>query len=218
MEFVTAMHQLKNLSINEHSVKLLENKEMADVVFEVDGVLFTAHRSVLSAQSPVFKAEFFGGRTESKVERIQIKDIKPAIFKAMLDFIYSNSVLDIISDEDIPMVTQVQHLYKAAVRYALDGLKMICEDRLIRDVSINSVISSLALADEHSCCGLKHACLDYASEPGNLSQLAVKVEYIELMLSNPYLLKELSDIARDKVYNAIPSQSMRNDGNCLWSF
>ncbi|KAJ4799640.1 BTB/POZ domain containing protein [Rhynchospora pubera] len=218
MDFATAMHQLKNLSINEHSVELLENKGMADVVFEVDGVLFTAHRSVLSARSPVFKAEFFGGRTESKVERIQIKDIKPAIFKAMLDFIYSDSVPDIISNEDIPMVTQVQHLYKAAARYALDGLKIICEDRLIRDVSINSVISSLALADEHNCCGLKHACLDYACKPENLSQLAVKAEYIEFMVANPYLLKELSDNATDKGYNEIPSRSMRNDGYYLWSF
>ncbi|KAJ3707333.1 hypothetical protein LUZ61_011039 [Rhynchospora tenuis] len=201
MEFATATHQLNNLSINERSVELLENKEMPDVIFEVDGVLFTAHRSVLSARSPIFKAEFFGGRTERKIERIQIKDTKPAIFKAMLHFIYSNSLPDIISDEDIPNVTQLQQLYKAADRYALDGLKMICEDKLIREISINSVISSLALADEHNSCGLKQACLDYASKPENICQLAVKLEYIQFMLSNPFLLKELCDNARDKGYD-----------------
>ncbi|KAJ4813585.1 BTB/POZ and MATH domain-containing protein 2 [Rhynchospora pubera] len=79
-------------SINEHFTELLENKEMADVTFDVNGEIFTAHRLVLSARSPVFKAEFFGRMSESKLKCIQIKNIKPEIFKAMLHFIYSDSL------------------------------------------------------------------------------------------------------------------------------
>ncbi|KAJ1700471.1 hypothetical protein LUZ63_000250 [Rhynchospora breviuscula] len=71
-------------SIDDHFVQLFERKEMADVSFEVDGEIFTAHRSVLTARSPVFNAELFGPMSESKMETIAIKDIKPLIFKAML--------------------------------------------------------------------------------------------------------------------------------------
>ncbi|KAJ1700473.1 hypothetical protein LUZ63_000252 [Rhynchospora breviuscula] len=90
-------------SIDDHFVELFERKETTDVRFEVDGEIFTAHRSVLAAQSPVFNAELFGSMTEGKMETIAIKDIKPLIFKAMLHFIYTDSLPD-LSDENIPLV------------------------------------------------------------------------------------------------------------------
>ncbi|KAJ4801155.1 BTB/POZ/MATH-domain protein [Rhynchospora pubera] len=185
-------------NINENFATLLENNEMADITFEVDGETFAAHKLVLSARSPVFKAELFGGMAESKMESIQIKDIKPAIFKAMLHFIYSDSLPD-MSDDDIPIVTQVQLLLKAADRYALDGLKMICEEVLRRNVSMDTVVSCLALAEEHSCSLLKDVCLDFASKPKNLIQLALNAEYVELMHCYSLLLEEFGDHAREQV-------------------
>ncbi|KAJ1700479.1 hypothetical protein LUZ63_000258 [Rhynchospora breviuscula] len=151
-------------SINENFAELLESKEMADITFEMDGQLFTAHKLVLYARSPVFKAEFSGRMAESKMKTIKIKDIQPVTFKAMLYFIYSDSLPD-MSDKDIPIVTQVQHLYKAADIYLLDGLKAICEEMFIRNISVDTVISSLALAEEHGCHELKDICLNFASMP-----------------------------------------------------
>ncbi|KAJ3704864.1 hypothetical protein LUZ61_008569 [Rhynchospora tenuis] len=170
---------------------------MADVTFEVDGEIFTAHRLVLSARSLVFKAQFFGSRiVESKLKSILIKDIKPEIFKAMLHFIYSDS-LPHMSDKDIPIVTQIQQLYKVADTYALDGLKAVCEKVLMRSVSVDTVIISLALAEEHNCPELKDVCSDFACMPENLIQLALKAEYVELMHSYPFLLKHFGEHARD---------------------
>ncbi|KAJ1700486.1 hypothetical protein LUZ63_000265 [Rhynchospora breviuscula] len=160
---------------------------MADITFEVDGETFLAHRLVVCARSPVFKEELLGEMIESKMNRIRIKDIKPAIFKAMLHFMYTDSLPD-MSHEDIQLVTLVQYLLEAADIYALDGLKMICEERLIRDLSLDIVTSSLALAEEHNCSELKDACIDFASEPEILVQLALKAEYVQLMQRYPSLL------------------------------
>ena len=45
----------------------MEN-EHTDVTFDVDGNNFVAHRLILAAHSPVFKAELFGSMIESKYE------------------------------------------------------------------------------------------------------------------------------------------------------
>ncbi|KAJ3704863.1 hypothetical protein LUZ61_008568 [Rhynchospora tenuis] len=185
-------------SINDNFAELLENKEMADITFEVDGETFTAHKLVLATRSPVFKAELFGGMVESKMKSVQIKDIKPLVFKAMLHFIYTDSMPN-MSDKDIQLVAFAQYLLKAADKYALDGLKMICEERLAREVSMDTVISSLALAEEHKCPDLKHACIDFASKPENLVHLALNAEYVQLVQCNPSLLKEIGDRARANI-------------------
>ncbi|KAJ4813581.1 BTB/POZ and MATH domain-containing protein 1 [Rhynchospora pubera] len=98
----------------------------------------------------------------------------------MLHFMYTDSLPD-MSHEDIQLVMLVQYLLEAADIYALDGLKMICEERLIRDLSLDTVTSSLALAEEHNCSELKDACLAFAYKPEILVQLALKAEYVQLM-------------------------------------
>ncbi|OAY76824.1 BTB/POZ and MATH domain-containing protein 2 [Ananas comosus] len=45
----------------QHLGRLLESGEGTDVTFEVGGETFAAHRCVLAARSPVFRAELFGG-------------------------------------------------------------------------------------------------------------------------------------------------------------
>ncbi|KAJ4813582.1 BTB/POZ and MATH domain-containing protein 2 [Rhynchospora pubera] len=185
-------------TINEHFVMLLEKEDMTDITFEVGEEIFAAHRLVLSARSPVFKAELFGEMVESKMKSIQIKDIKPVVFNALLHFIYTDSLPE-MSDEDIPIVTLFQYLFEAADIYALDGMKIICAERLILDLSVDTVTSTLALAEEHDCSDLKDACLYFASEPENLIQLALKAEYVHLMQRNPSLLEEFGDLARDNI-------------------
>ncbi|KAJ1700472.1 hypothetical protein LUZ63_000251 [Rhynchospora breviuscula] len=77
--------------IDDHFVQLLEKKEMADVSFDIDGEICTAHRLILAGRSPVFYGVLSGLMTERKMETIALKDIKPVIFKAMLHFIYTDS-------------------------------------------------------------------------------------------------------------------------------
>ncbi|KAJ4820453.1 BTB/POZ/MATH-domain protein [Rhynchospora pubera] len=182
-------------NIDDHFVDLFERKETTDVSFEVDGEIFTAHRSVLAARSPVFNAQLFGSMTESKMETIAIKDIKPLIFKAMLHFIYTDSLPD-MSDENIPLVIITQHLLVAADRYGLDGLKSLCEDRLSRDISMDTAISTLALAEELNLVELKDHCLCFISDPKNLLLLSVTDEYVQLMQRYPCLLKKIGDEIR----------------------
>ncbi|OEL37209.1 hypothetical protein BAE44_0001772 [Dichanthelium oligosanthes] len=52
-------------NLHEHLGDLLVAKEGADVTFQVAGETFSAHKCILAARSPVFKAELFSAMKES---------------------------------------------------------------------------------------------------------------------------------------------------------
>lgn len=61
-----------------------------------------------------------------------------------------------------------QHLLAAADRYALERLRLLCEVKLCDGVAINTVATTLALAEQHQCYQLKAVCLKFVALPENL--------------------------------------------------
>ncbi|XP_042482147.1 BTB/POZ and MATH domain-containing protein 5-like isoform X1 [Macadamia integrifolia] len=200
--------------IGAHFGMLLENQEGSDVIFDVAGEKFYAHKLVLAARSPVFQAQFFDGLAEDKHE-ILITDLEPKVFKvttatvlsyavdliikvsfvgiptsflvivvlfcrnlsficigqAMLLFIYRDTVIE---DEELvssssSCVSSVSEtlaakLLAAADKYDLTRLRLVCESYLCKDISVNSVAQTLALADRYHAMELKAVSLKFAAE------------------------------------------------------
>jgi speckle-type POZ protein len=101
--------------------KLLQTGEGADVVFNVQEEIFHAHRIVLAVRSPVFKAELFGPLGDHKNSGIiLVEDIHPVVFRALLHFIYTDSLPatdDLDGDENNEIV---KHLLVPADRYGME--------------------------------------------------------------------------------------------------
>ncbi|KAF5736812.1 hypothetical protein HS088_TW14G00966 [Tripterygium wilfordii] len=70
--------------IGQHFGQLLESGKGADVIFEVNGENFPAHKLVLAARSPVFKAQLFGPMKDINTECIDIEDMEAPVFKDAL--------------------------------------------------------------------------------------------------------------------------------------
>ncbi|KAL6883735.1 hypothetical protein ACP4OV_011149 [Aristida adscensionis] len=177
--------------LNRHLGDLLVTQEGADVTFQVAGEAFRAHRFLLGARSPVFKAQLFGGLKEStgsKEECIQIDDMSPQVFKALLHFVYTDSLLEVEGQDDAAMA---QHLLEAADRYDMQRLKLICEDRLCRQLDVSTAATTLVLAEQHSCKGLKEACIEFLKSPGTLDAVMETDAFEHLTRSSPGLMKEL---------------------------
>lgn len=66
-----------------------------------------------------------------------------------------------------------QHLLAAADRYGLDRLRLICEAKLCEGVSVDTVATTLALAEQHHAAQLKKVCLQYAAQNLNRESLVV---------------------------------------------
>lgn len=67
--------------ISQHFGHLLESGELTDLTLEVDGEMFRAHKLVLAARSPVFKAQLFGPMKDNNTDCIKVQEIKAPVFK-----------------------------------------------------------------------------------------------------------------------------------------
>ncbi|CAL4986483.1 unnamed protein product [Urochloa decumbens] len=172
----------------QHIGSLLSSGTEADVVFLVGEETIAAHRLVLGARSPVFMAELLGPMKDKHTNQIQIEDIEPGVFKAMLHYIYTDSLPEMDKDDVSAMA---QHLLVAADRYGLQRLKLICEDRLCNFISTGTVAITLALAEQHGCKGLKAACFKFLKSPGNLKNIMDSDGFQHLTSCCPSLLSEL---------------------------
>nr|CAB3482461.1 unnamed protein product [Digitaria exilis] len=172
---------------------LLESKEGSDVTFSVGGETVAAHRVVLAMRAPVFKAELYGPMREVGKEAIVIEDMQPDVFRAMLCFIYTDSMDrsdDLGRDYHCGNCDMVRHLLVAADRYAIERLKLTCQSILCNNLHVRNVATTLALADQHHCDKLKHACIEFMCCLNNLEDVVATKGYKDLARTSPSVLAD----------------------------
>ncbi|KAL6659079.1 hypothetical protein ACP70R_003119 [Stipagrostis hirtigluma subsp. patula] len=176
--------------IGEHLGKLLAAGEGADVTFSVGGQTFKAHKFVLAMRSPVFKAELWGPMMEARTQHVAIGGMQPAVFKVLLNFIYTDSLppMDDLAEDD--RVEMIRHLLVAADRYAIDRLKLMCESMLCKVLNVNNLAATLALADQHHCGILKDSCIEFISSSAMDNVMAIK-GFEDLKKSCPSVLVDV---------------------------
>lgn len=184
--------------LRQDLARLLKDEEGADVTFQVDGKLFHAHRLLLGARSPVFKAELFGPMNDTKP--IKVDDMEACIFEELLHFIYTDRMSDKFHGSDRDLATQ--HLLVAADRYGLDRLRLMCEAKLCHGIDAQTVATTLALADQHSCVHLKDACLTFLASGDELDAVMKTDGFKHLSESCPFVMVEILD----KIANKSKSQ------------
>ncbi|GJM97199.1 hypothetical protein PR202_ga14107 [Eleusine coracana subsp. coracana] len=178
----------------QHLGDLLSKSKAADVEFRVGGEMFPAHRQVLKARSPVFKAQLAtikdeGTTTDTNVIVQIIDDIEPRVFSALLTFIYTDVCpAEMNSSSDVGMT---QSLLIAADKYCIHRLKLICEDRLCNRINTRSVSILLVLAEKHSCPSLREACFDFLGTKEVLFEVVQTKEYEHLARSCPTITNQL---------------------------
>jgi speckle-type POZ protein len=185
--------------MKQNFTDLLLDGEGADVVFQVGGETFSAHRCILAARSAVFKASLFGSMKEgSTTTLVQIDDMEATVFKALLQFIYGDSLpppAEAKGEEeegnDEEVVALLQHLLVAADRYDLRRLRAMCEKRLCEHIGVSTATSILALAEQHRCNGLKEACYEFLRCPANLKAVVATDGFDHLCRSCPPVMKDL---------------------------
>ncbi|XP_055818788.1 BTB/POZ and MATH domain-containing protein 4-like [Solanum dulcamara] len=185
--------QVPDSDMGSHFGMLLENMEGSDVVFSVAGEKFHAHKLVLTARSPVFRTELFDELMGEKQE-IVVADMEPRVFKAMLHFIYRDSLVEEEIEDTSSSILSVTDtltakLLAAADRYDLTRLRRVCESHLCKDISVNSVSTTLALADRYHATELKAVCLRFAAE--NLAAVMQSDGFEYLKENCPSLQSEL---------------------------
>ncbi|KAG7639106.1 BTB/POZ and MATH domain-containing protein 3 [Arabidopsis thaliana] len=200
---------------------LLDSEVGCDIAFQVGDETYKAHKLILAARSPVFRAQFFGPIGNNNVDRIVIDDIEPSIFKAMLSFIYTDVLPDVHeitgSTSASSFTNMIQHLLAAADLYDLARLKILCEVLLCEKLDVDNVATTLALAEQHQFLQLKAFCLEFVASPANLGAVMKSEGFKHLKQSCPTLLSELLNTvaAADKSSTSGQSNKKRSASSVL---
>ena len=183
--------------------ELWENSLFTDCCLLVAGHEFKAHKAILAARSPVFRAMFENEMKESLKNPIEIMDLDLDVFKEMMGFIYTGKAPHLHSH------SMACDLLAAADRYGLEDLMVMCEDALCRSLSVENAAHTLIVADLHSTEHLKtqalHFIIVYASEVSKTSGWMSMVE------SHPHLVVEAfhSLASAQRVFWALPFKQLK---------
>lgn len=139
---------------------------------------FHAHKCILAARSPVFKAMFQYRLSETLTSRVVIEDLRPEVIRAMLKYIYTAYLP---SDADIEPIAC--DLYIAAEKYFIESLKIKCREYLVEHLNMDTCIQTYIVAELYNDAMLRKQALKYINE--NIDRVTQNSEWTELMTHYP---------------------------------
>ena len=139
-----------------------EASETADVVFNIGGMEYHAHKSILSRRAKtLFELSKDYNNDDDREVVIPISDMRGEIFQKLLEFIYT------VKTPEVKDVTTAIDILLAANRFDCTELKLYAESVIV-DKFLTPTIAAkmLILGDSYSCALLKEAAMNlYASNP-----------------------------------------------------
>ena len=190
--------QSTKTSVKERLAFMFNNEIMADVHFVVgkgiNNQRIPAHKFVLSVGSAVFDAMFNGGMATTSAE-VELPDVEPAAFLALLRFLYSDEV-------QIGPETVMTTLYTAK-KYAVPALERACVEFLKRNLSSDNafmLLTQARLFDEPQLAAL---CLETIDKNTTEALSAEGFTDIDLETLNVVLERDTLGIRECKLFSAV---------------
>lgn len=142
-------------SLSSDLASLLTSEESGDLVLVCGDGEVKAHRSIMAARSPAFKAMLESEMEEKRSGRVEVKDFGIKIVKAMVKFIYTAKIDE--ENEDLDLV----ELMKIGSKYFIKSLVEECGRKLARDISKDNVLDLGIVADLFSAEDLLKSCANF---------------------------------------------------------
>uniref|UniRef100_A0A8D0CEY1 Ankyrin repeat and BTB domain containing 2 n=1 Tax=Scleropages formosus TaxID=113540 RepID=A0A8D0CEY1_SCLFO len=150
--------------------QFLNNKEMSDVTFLVEGKPFYAHGVLLITASD-------RSDTASGCRTIEISDIKYDIFQMMMRYLYSGGRESVRAN-----VPDVLELLSVANLFRLGALQRHCEVVCAESIDLENAVSIYKTAKTHGACELAEFCEKFFLR--NLGVLLEQEAFCRLLLGS----------------------------------
>ncbi|XP_046683546.1 kelch-like ECH-associated protein 1B [Homalodisca vitripennis] len=169
---------------------------LTDIILEVGSESFQAHKVVLAAASPYFKAMFTGGLMECGMTKVKLQGVNPTAMAKIIVFMYTGTIR--VTE---PTVCQV---LPAATMLQVANVVEACCTFLERQLDPTNAIGIAAFAEQHGCRDLLFKANRFIEQ--HFTQICQEEEFLQL---SPIQLIEL--IRKDElnvqeereVYNAV---------------
>ncbi|GFV49893.1 speckle-type POZ protein-like B [Trichonephila clavipes] len=147
--------QLNNISdLKEDLRSLYDAGIFSDVKIRATTQTFHAHKTILSARSPVFRTMFMTDMKEKIQECVDVPDLEDDTVHRMLLYMYTNALEGLQWES-------ASKLYVAADKYEIVRLKTKCRSFLKWHLDPNNLHDALILADMHADGDLKEAAQNF---------------------------------------------------------
>ncbi|XP_018326720.1 ankyrin repeat and BTB/POZ domain-containing protein 2 [Agrilus planipennis] len=133
--------------------KYVNNPELSDVTFRVEGRIFYAHKIVLVTASPRLRAMLSSKLCEGGTPTVQINDVRYHIFQIVMQFLYQGGCKDLE-----PAQEDILELMAAANFFQLDGLLRYCEARCAAMLALDNVVFMYIHAKVYNAMQLLEYC------------------------------------------------------------
>ncbi|XP_006642520.1 ankyrin repeat and BTB/POZ domain-containing protein 2 [Lepisosteus oculatus] len=155
----------------------LNNKEMSDVTFLIEGKPFYGHKVLLMSASERFKILLSptGSADTHNRKNIEITDVRYRIFEMMMKYLYCGGAESLL----VP-VSDVLELLSAASLFQLPALQRHCEVICCQNITLENAVSIYRSAKVHSITELALFCESYflQSMEGLVEQEAFKTQVL----------------------------------------
>lgn len=142
-----------------------EDADLALIPWEGESEKIQAHRLVLKARSPVFRAMFQTDMLERRTARVELPDISGRSLKAFIRFLYSGGVEDgLLWAEG----EELEELLGAGEKYGLRGLKELSALSLVIRLVPENAIKTRHLLETFGMYEIEGAVLRYILATRNI--------------------------------------------------
>ncbi|XP_011499714.1 PREDICTED: kelch-like ECH-associated protein 1 [Ceratosolen solmsi marchali] len=176
---------------------IMRNHNMlTDIVLEVGSEIFHAHKVILAAASPYFKAMFTGGLKESEMTRVKLLGVCPTAMAKLVNFMYTGKI----------RVTEITvcSLLPAATMFQVSNVVDACCLFLENQLDPTNAIGISNFAEQHSCSNLYHKANQFIVQ--HFSRICQEEEFLQLSPVQLVALvrkDELNVQEEREVYNAV---------------
>ncbi|KAK3732611.1 hypothetical protein QZH41_016081, partial [Actinostola sp. cb2023] len=127
--------------------ELKEYDELLDVTLKVDDKEIKAHRIVLAACSPYFRAMLTAGFAETFMSTISLRDCNPESVQHMIDYFYSCK-LTITQDN-------IEGILSTASLFEIPEVVQECGEFMVEEIQLDNCLGIQSLASQYSLTSLK---------------------------------------------------------------
>ncbi|XP_046984218.1 ankyrin-3-like [Schistocerca americana] len=152
---MSAVTEVQNTT-TEALAALLDGGEDALVTLVAGETRVAAHRAVLAAASPVFKAMFAHNMLEASCGQVSIDDVEGPVLRLLVAYTYT------LQAPQLP--DTAPQLLAAADKYGLSALKAACERQLILQLAVETAAATAVRAVRHSCPDATRAAVAFIKD------------------------------------------------------
>ena len=177
--------------------ELRESNSLCDTTIRAQGQDFPAHRCVLSAASPYFRAMFTSELKEKESDLVELKEMKSSTISDVLHYIYTGeTAIDFSNAKDLVMVADylmIPSLKRKAAVFLQNEM-----------LNVSSCLALESFASQYDCKQLRQAAVSFQTE--NFVDVSRSEDFTLLdsrKLQELICMDELNVAEEEEVYEAV---------------